>query len=368
MLTSILLAAALSSAPKDDAIRLYDEAKYADAEGVLKTLDAGGTLDGPLLYRLFFCERTLGNEAAAQQALDRARRALEAVPADKRTLEDSFYLANTYSNMGRAGDAQAVAGAATKKIESGVAGVPKAGIELFQIGKLYQDQGRQDDAVRWYQRAVDAFTSGGPRYANNVRWALRYVGNAAFAKTDFAAAEKAYDRLTKTGTVPAADWNALGAARARLGRYAEAADAWRTSVNLDAENADDPRYSARLADAAVKLSPLPAAGPDGKKFATMSKDDLEAGMKSRADAAKAVHVKAAEAMAVGPDGLPTRPLETRVRLQLQSELDAIRGHFVAYALEYALRRLPIRETAFREGYAVLVFQDREWELLEDPKS
>ena len=50
-----------------------------------------------------------------------------------------------------------------------------------------------------------------------------------------------------------------------------------------------------------------------------------------------------------------------------ARLTATWALFVAAGLEYALRGYGIRETAFREGYAVLIFQDRAWELPPDPE-
>ena len=45
---------------------------------------------------------------------------------------------------------------------------------------------------------------------------------------------------------------------------------------------------------------------------------------------------------------------------MRQELSAARGLFVAAGLEYSLRGLPLRETAFRAGYAPMIFHSRHW--------
>jgi len=131
-----------------------------------------------------------------------------------------------------------------------------------------------------------------------------------------------------------------------------AADAWRSSVKLDPANGDDSRYAARLADSAALLAPLPAAAPGGAAFTAMSQSDLEAFLKARAEAAMAVQARARD---------------PKLRAEIAQTLRETRQLFVAAGLEYALRRYGIRDVAFREGYAVLIFQDRAWELPENPE-
>jgi len=168
------------------------------------------------------------------------------------------------------------------------------------------------------------------------------------------------------GGAEAADGDALAAARTRLGKYALAADAWRSSVKLDPANGDDPRYAARLADAAAVIAPLPAAAPGGAAFTAMSRSDLEAFLKARAAAAMAAQARVAEAVQPTAEGTPTHALDPKLRAEIAQTLRETRRQFVAAGLEYAVRRYGIRETAFSEGYAVLIFQDRAWELPKDP--
>lgn len=353
---------------KESAVRQYDKGAYDEARSTLEQLDAARALDGAMLYRLFFCEKATGHEDDARKVLERARLALESEVTGGRSLEASFYLANTYVNLGRADDARATAHEMTGRIESGKAPATTTAIGQFQLGKLYQDQGRTNEAASYYAKAVDGFDLAEGRYAGNVRWALRYIGNTAFARSDYAASETAFARLTASGGAEAADWDALAAARARLGKYALAAEAWKGSVKADPANADDARYSGRLAEAAALLTPLPAAPEGGAAFSSMSQSDLESFIKARSQAAIATQSQASKAMEVDAQGAPAKALDSKLRVELSASLRGTRRQFVAAALEYALRHFGIRETAFREGYAVLIFQERAWELPEDPGS
>jgi len=351
-------------AVRETAVRQYDQGNYEESRATLRQLDDAKALDGPLLYRLFFCERVTGHEDEAKKALERARAVLEQTIPAARSLEESFYLANTYANLGRPEDARKAAQDATAQIESGRTPVPETGIGLFQLGKLYQDQGRQPEASTAYAKALDAFDLKEGRYGGNARWALRYLGTAAYTRGDFAAAESSFARLTALGGADPGDWDSLAASRVRIGQYAKASEAWRSLVKLDPANADDPRYSAKLAESAVTLAPLPKGPAGGAPFSAMSRADLEAFLKSRSEAVTAAQSRAAAAMPAEGDDASKPPPDAKLRDELIQTLRETRGQFVAACLEYAMRRYGIRETAFREGYAVLIFQDRAWELPE----
>jgi tetratricopeptide (TPR) repeat protein len=371
--TIVLLAALLAKPPADDlapvidnAVRLYDEGRYEEAKVDLEGLDAAGAADGPLLYRLFFCERAVGHEAEALKALGRAQQALEKEIVASRTIDVPFYLANAYSNLGKAAEAQAVAREAIAKLDKGTYAAPKTAIGAFQVGKLYQDLGQADNAVRWYTKALDGFDLKGGRYAGNARWALRYVGNVAYARDDFAGSEKSFTKLTDLGGALIADWTSLAAARVRTGRYREAAEAWKAAVKLDPGGADDARYAARVTETAAGLAPLPKDAPGGKPFASLVQAELETVLKDQAAAARDLQVRAAEGLGMKEAGAKPHAMAKPLRSELTGRLQAARKTFVTAALEYAVRRFPLRETAFREGYAVLIFQEREWEVPPDP--
>jgi tetratricopeptide (TPR) repeat protein len=363
---TVATAAVAADNVKEQAVSLYDRGRYEDARKTLEELDRAHALDGPLLYRLYFCEKAAGRTDDARKALDRARAALESEVGSSASLEVAFYLANTYSNLGLSADARNAAKAMTDKIESKHAPAPTSAIGLFQVGKLYEDQSRQKEALTYYAKAVDKFDLADRRYAGNAAWALRYLGNAAFASADFQASERALARRTELDGVEAADWNTLAAARVRLGKYALAAEAWKASVRLDPAGADDPRYSARLADTAAVLAPLPTTA-DGAAFTAMDENRLKSVLKAQAEALAAAQTHAAEAMGPKQDGGPAQRLDPKLRAEAARTLRETRGRFVAAGLEYAVRGYGIRETAFGNGYAVLIFQDSAWELPQDPK-
>ena len=372
-LGSVALASllALSAAPKAtppaggldpivvEAIRLYDQGSYEDAKRDLEGLDAAGLADGPLLYRLFFCERATGNEDAAQAALKRAAKALEAELPHAKTLETSFYLANAYANLNRPAEAGNVARTAIESVDAKRLKMPETPIGFFQLGKLYQDAGRSAEASTYYTKALDGFDLKDGLYAGNARWALRYIGNAAYGRGDYKASADAFVRLTKLGGALPGDWIALAIARVRSGGYAGAAEAWKAAVKLDPAGADDARYSGRLADVAAGIGTIPKADGSGVAFTAMTQAVLESTLKDQAAAARTLQTRAAEAM-------HGKALDKNLRTELAGKLLAARKIFVAAGLEYSVRRLPIRETAFREGYAVLIFQDTEWALPPDP--
>jgi hypothetical protein len=81
----------------------------------------------------------------------------------------------------------------------------------------------------------------------------------------------------------------------------------------------------------------------------------------------AAEARVAEAVQPAADGTPTRALDPKLRAEITQTLRETRQQFVAAGLEYVLRRYGIRDTAFREGYAVLIFQDRAWEVPADPE-
>lgn len=332
------------------ALAAYEAGRFDEARTMLEALDARGALDGPLLYRLFFCLNTAGDRAKATTVLERARAALEESAAAS-SIEVPFYLVNAYASLGRRAEAQELARATTARVEAGSLPAPTQPIERFQFAKLYQDQGRHDRASAEYEAALAGFAAEPGSYPANVRWARRYLGELAFSSADFARAEAEYAAIAELGGASASDYGALARARTRLGRYAGAATAWKDAVRSDPANADDPRYAARLAEMATELTALPTGGADGTAWSQLTQDQLEAVLRETTR-------KVQEERAVVVAASSSDP-EARARFE-RSSAEA-KGRFVAAGLEYACRRLPLRETAFREGYAVMIFQPAPWE-------
>lgn len=346
MRLAALVLAAASAAAGTDPVALYDAGSYADARTALEALDAKGQLSGPLLYRLFFCRRMLGDEAAATDALERARAALEAENATAKRLEIPFYLANTYANLKLRDEARTVAVETSRKVASGELPAPSTAMEHFQLGRLQQEAGQADAAAASYERAVQGFASGFPGQA---RFARRFLAERATAAGDFVAAATHRTALAAIEGASAADFHALAVAEGRLRRWEAASRAWKEAVRLDPGNADDPRYAARLADVATQLGSLPERAADGRGWNVLSVAELEEAMR---DAQRRAIDARNRAGSASPDE----------RKKLGAELVEARGKLTAAGLEYALRGQGLREFAFKEGIAVFVFQDAPWQL------
>jgi tetratricopeptide (TPR) repeat protein len=357
----LLIAAAvgLPAVADDDAktmaaqgIALYDAGDYEGARRLFEELDARGVASGPILYRLAYCLGRTGDATRGRAVETRAIDLLKTEYAARPDLEVAFYLSNAFRNQRRLAESRAAAKAETDRQEAGDAPTPRTGVELFRVAKLYADQNREDRAQEWYRKALAAFAEGPSDQPTYVRWSRRYLGDVAFAKADFARAEKEYTALVQYGGVEPLDFDRLATARARLGRYGPAADAWREAELLDPPNGDRPRYCWRLARMAEKLETLPERDGAGTEFRSMSREQLESTMKAQADV---VRNAVAEVTAEGTT-TPDR------RAELQRDVDAAKAVFTAAGLEYAVRNLPIRETAFMGGYAPLIFHQSRWKL------
>ncbi len=119
--SSLALVLALSPTPATadltaDAVSAYDQGQYREAAVLLEQIDAAGDADGPLLYRLAYCQRQSG-DARAGKTQDRAKEALESALGSATDLGFPFYLANTYDNLGRKEDALRIAAEATAGVE-----------------------------------------------------------------------------------------------------------------------------------------------------------------------------------------------------------------------------------------------------------
>ncbi len=336
---------------------LYDAGRYPEAAQAIRDLDAAGQTDGALLYRLFYCQRTAADPAASA-TLERARVALERELAAAPSLENAFYLANTYANLQRAPDAARIAGQAVSGVDSGAIPTPLTPFGRFALAKLYTDTERHDAAARWYEAALAPPASGEPALAAAyVRWASRYLADRAFEASDWDAAERNYARLTDLGEGSPELYDRLAVSRARLGLWVEAGQAWRKGERLDPAEGDRARYCTRIVDQAASLGSLSSTAPDGRLWGALSKEDLEALLSAQAQVVRAAREECQATP--GPDAAR--------REALQHDLDAARATFIAAALEYALVGYNIRETAFVSGFAPLVFHADDWLLPAPPE-
>jgi tetratricopeptide (TPR) repeat protein len=335
--------------PAETAIALYDLERYDEARVVLEKLDGEGKATGPLLYRLAYCRRVAGDGPGEQEALGRAIEVLQQEVLWSPTLEPSFYLANTYRNMGRSAEMRAVAAAATGRVESGDVKIEDKPLECFRAGKLYADQSKHNQAVEWYTKALAGFEAVPGSHPAYVKWIHRYLGDVSFSRGQFEAAAEHYGALVATDGKPG-DWDRLAVARARQGSWALAVEAWKSAEKANPADANRSRYAWRLAAAAEKIGPLPDKAPAGVAWSTLDKAGLETVMSEHSKRAKEIRAKAQS------------ETDAEARAILETEIAAIRPVFVAACLEYTLRHMPIRETAFFGGYAPQIFKDSEWEL------
>jgi tetratricopeptide (TPR) repeat protein len=358
--SSLALVLALSPTPATadltaDAVSAYDRGQYREAAVLLEQIDAAGDADGPLLYRLAYCQRQSA-DARAGKTQDRAREALEIALGSATDLEFPFYLANTYDNLGRKEDALRIAAEATAGVEQGDMTRPSTGSGSFQLGKLYADQGLDEKAAEWYTKAIEILAEEGDRGGPYVRWASRFLAERAFRARDFESAEEYYTVLTEAGAGEQADFDHLAVSRVHLAQYRAAANAWKQAALLKPADADRARYCASLAKLASRLDALPEQAPSGKGWDEFSKDELQALLSDLADQAKQTRTEVTEGA----------PLSDEDRVRLSARFEEIQPVFVAAALEYAMRGHSIREAAFFGGYAPLIFRAKDWRVPGEP--
>lgn len=357
----VLLATASAVSADDDtraadAVRLYDAGRYADALVILEALNHEGGLSGSMLYRLSYARGQVGDAVGKEQAESLALSALESEFASAPDLETGFYLSNAYRNTGRSEESSRIARRTTDHAESGDGPPSTDAIGSFRLAKLYADQGRSELAVTWYRTAIAAMEQDRARHVAYLRWAHRYVAGVLGAGDDPTAALPHYEALLSMGEPTVQDLDRIATLKARNGEFEAAAETWRRAERMNPANADRPRYCNRLARLAVTLETVPEAAPDGETFASMNREQLESIMAREAQVA----LDAAAEIGSG-ETTPER------RAELQAAVDAAKPVFTAAALEYAVRELPIRETAFFGGYAPLIFHTNRWTLPDGPQ-
>jgi hypothetical protein len=348
--------AAETSAIHTRAGEAYGRMDCAEARRLLEQLDAAGELDPTELYRLHFAQRATGAVAESNATLERATGALEQSWTREPTLEAGFYLANAYIASNRSEDGQRIAREVTARVASGELPT-RTGVEKFQAGKLHADLGDDSAARTLFREAlVDLERHPSPETDGHLAWASNWLAERAITARDWSAAEIHLTTYVSHIVPRATDWDRLATVRVRNEMYQEAAAAWNAAVPLDPANADDARYAARLAESAARMGGLPREPRDGgQPFTEMTRAGLETFLGERAARARATRQESEAAAAGGT--IPQQQAE-----ELRSRMEAVRGEFVAAALEYALRGHSLRETAFVGGYAPLVFRNAEWQL------
>jgi hypothetical protein len=334
-----------------EAIQLYDDGRYREAQDLLEEIDAEGGASGALLYRLHYCQRANGDDGA-EATLERAREQLETELPTSEGLEVPFYLVNAYQNLSRPDDANRVAAETTAAIDSGEAPEPENPLEMFRLGKLYADQGRAEPATRWYESAVAGFSAVDETSGPYVLWSSRYLAEPAFRRGDHEATALYYGMIAEAGEASAVDLDRLATAQYRLARYAEAGESWRLAALVEKNDPDRMRYCSSLALLVSNLSQLPTESPDGRAWDAFGKDELREFMIEQATRAK-LAIDEANA----PESLPNERKE-----ELRLEVREAKPLFVAASVEYALKGYGIREAAFFGGFSPMVFHKSRWRM------
>lgn len=332
------------------AYALYDLGKYGEALPLLTQLVDAGSGDGPTLYRLYYSQQVAG-DPVARETLRRARSALEEELQETSNLEVPFYLTTIYGGIGKLTDRKRVAAETTARVEAGSLPVPETGVAFFRVGKLYADQDRGDDAAEWYTKALDKLEGEGTTGAAYAAIAARYLADAAFAKGDLNGAAGYYAMLPR-GSLSVQDLDRLAVASVRAGEYDAARSAWQQAVLADPARSNRPRYCAQLANQAKDFDALLPSAPDGRDWAALSRAELEALMLDQVSQTYALMDRARG----------NESLDEEERAAMTGEIEGFRRIFISVALQYALRDLPLRETAFQAGYAPLIFHRSRWRL------
>lgn len=343
---------AAAESPREQAVRLYDEGQYEEARTLLEQMDGEGKTDGPLLYRLSFCQRMAG-DPMARQTQARALAELEEAVGSAKTLEVPFYLSNAYGNNAKLSERERVAREATQRVESGDLPAPENGLDWFRLAKLYDDMGDKKKAADGFRRALAEFGSAGVKsHAAYVRWSSRFLAKDAEQRGDWSAAAEAQAAVMADGEGTRGDYDQLAVLHARAKQYDKAADAWKKMERLDPVNGDRARYSNKVATMAHSLGELPDKAPDGRAWKELTKEELEELMLQRS-----TNAKEAVAESKQPEGISNDRRE-----ELREVIRRDQPVFFAAALEYIVRNLSIRETAFFGGYAPMIFRPEAWKI------
>ena len=336
----------------EEAIRLYDAGRYAEAKPILERIVAAGGGGGITQYRLFFCQRSTG-DPRQQQSLELARTLLEGELAEADGFEVAFYLSNTYANLGLSDQIGRVATEAIARFEAGDVAPPTTTVEQFRLGKLYADQTRDLDAAPWFEKAVDGFSSSTTAaHRMYLQWAARWLGDRAVKDERFEEAAKQFTHVCVAGQGTLEDYDNLGLASLMIGEYSAASKAWQRAILLNPGEAGRYRYGSGLAQLASRTPDLPIS-PDGERgWHEVGREELETLLKEQAQVAREIKAES------------ERPDETTAerRKADQARIAAAKQVFVGAAVEYMRRGLNLREAAFFGGYAPLVFHAREWEI------
>ncbi|MDH3627080.1 MAG: hypothetical protein OES25_05420 [Acidobacteriota bacterium] len=352
----VFLGLAVAEEPlRQQALAAYDESRCPDALQAFQQLDDQGALDGPLLYRRYFCLNQIGDDGATG-ALRRAIETLEEEFGKETTLETGFYLGNAYGNIARLSDRAAISAKTVAAIESGETPSPTTPADMFRLGKLYQDLEQTDDARKWFSATVEHAEGQENVTGAYVRHAARFLIEEAAAGGDEEALARYTTAALADGSGTVEDYDRLAVMHARQKNYLAASKAWNKALLLNPSQGNRPRYLTRLCHSAIKLAPLPETDGANRPWAEMNGAELEEVIRRQAEIVAEIMTSTQAAIEA------EQPINAEQRADYQSRVDQARPLFVAAAMEYSLQGNSLREFAFFGGFAQLVFRDRDWRV------
>lgn len=341
--------AADADALRAEAIRLYESGDYAAARAPLEALAESGDADGAMLYRLQLCQSESGDADAARRTLRQAIALLESEAPG--SLEASFYLANAYGNVAKKSAAAAIAKAATDRLEAGTWSEPDDGVGAFRYAKLYADQERDDEATRWFERALERLPDDASS-ASYRRWASGYLADRAGASGDPADTRAALEQALAAGGGDPAQLDRLAVMQAEAGEFQLAAKTWGRALIAAPATGNRARYAQRVALTLHDLGGAVGSAPDGRLWSQLTQPELETVLGNQAR--KVVEIKQAAE--------PVAELSRERAGELTRQLQEIRPVFFTASMQYLIRGLPLREMAFQAGIAPLLFRSNEWQV------
>jgi tetratricopeptide (TPR) repeat protein len=358
LLWSVQLAPAIAAELPDlqEAIRLYDAGRYAEASPLLERVVATGDADGITHYRLFFCQRVAG-DPRQQQTLNLTRTLLERELEKSPGFEVAFYLSNTYANLGLDAEVTRVATAVTSLFEAGDLAPPTSPVEQFRLGKLYADRAGVADAERWFEKAVDGLAaSANAAHRPYLEFAARWLGARAIEEERFETAAKHFNHVCAGDTGTLQDFHNLALASLMIGDYDTAVKSSNQALRMNPKDANPYRYMSALANLASLVPNLPISPDEDRGWNELTREELEALLRQHTQTVRGIQTEFKEL---------TRPSQEQ-RRAFQERISAVKPVFVAAAIEYIRRGLNLREAAFFGGFAPLIFHAREWQAQPNP--
>ncbi len=331
--------------------QLYFDKKFDEAlRSYLAAYDRG-CQDGVTSYKIAYCYMKTGDNEKEKEFLDIATASLQNESSQTPSLENHFYLANCYINLGKKDDAIEASKKTTELYENGALGKLKDATSFFRIGKVYIDAGNLEKAIEHYRKAYLLSEKEKAFPIEYKKMILQRLAPYDYKARYFERALEEFSGLIEIDPRYDGAYFYLATTAMNLERYEEAEAAWKKVIELGLPDSDEAQYNHRIARAAFEESPLPDAYGREKKFKEMTDEEIEAAI-----------------VEISQNGMSLKQETSEKREDLQAiadELKKTRKLFIAACSEYIARGLLIRESAITKGFAVQVMKKDPWEIQEE---